>query len=417
MTDPKIDNSITGVHIVFPGSKNTQRLGSHAIIAKLASTTRASDAQYLSAKYRELLSSPFTVPPNEADQVFAYLSKRNLLRKYYPVKKGSLNVEVQDWLLSDPSLPSGTGAEREDTRPAVFVSGQLGVLWSQNWQRTWLGDLLVNFRQDIVQAVERGNRQENPFKLNDSQSMLFAWACLMRDLTFMSYLVGEILHLEQPIQVPAFIEQVRSSLPEFCNWVSKHAANPDERAVAKQLTDFADRLLREPVGRKARSGGVTVQTLRRGFEELLLWRLEALVDLGYLKKKDPLVYEYIVTSALIELNTLIADRTQERLKADFFHHWRRISSNIGVSKEPTDEEIARILFKVNRLRANKMGYTLIEEAVILANAILLEENSENVLEFNSVMQVFRSGSLSKYKVLTSVDKYRRLSAFKMMEGK
>jgi hypothetical protein len=64
-----------------------------------------------------------------------------------------------------------------------------------------------------------------------------------------------------------------------------------------------------------------------------------------------------------------------------------------------------------------MGYTLIEEAVILANAILLEENSENVLEFNSVMQVFRSGSLSKYKVLTSVDKYRRLSAFKMMEGK
>ena len=117
-----IQSNNSGIFILFPGSKNTQRIGNLLLIASIASKERATELYTLSDTYHNLLTFSLTVPRENISQVKEYLNKRNLNRKYHRTDEDNMVVEVQDWLLSDPALPSGTGAEKEDTRPAINIA-------------------------------------------------------------------------------------------------------------------------------------------------------------------------------------------------------------------------------------------------------------------------------------------------------
>lgn len=408
------DSHAEPVSIVFPESKNTQRLASFCLIAALSSPSRATPLQTLCSRYRELLCARHVVPKEQQNSVISYLRKRNLLRKYDVTTKDNIVVEAQDWFLSDPSIPSGTGAEKEDSRPTVALATQLGLLWPNTYQRTWCGDILFHFRPEIVESFRAQDRQHNPYILTPDLQMVFAWLCLNKDMTFLSFLIQQILRLKSSFTLPEIIEQVGDGLPDLASLVLQSAKDPRERNAAKELSNIVERITRKPVGRKAKPGGVTTQTIRRTFEQIILWRIEALVDIGYLGKQNPQSYAYSMSDQLIELDKLLNDGKIERLRSVFFTHWREATEGITATRMHPPE-ILSLLMRVNREKSNKMGYTLIEEAVILGNSILHDEGLSTVLEFDDVVQCIVNRQKSSYKIITSVDKNRQLSAFKIRE--
>lgn len=402
---------IERLRVIFPATKNTQRLGSLILIAALASTSRAISAVSLATKYRSILTAPVTLSPKEWEELRPYLGKRNLLRKYDSKR---LQVEVQDWLLSDPGLPSGTGAEKEDAEAAVDLAVQLGILWPQTHQRTWVGEYLADLRPNIVESFRNADWEANPFRLSDEERLLLAWTCLRRDAHFLGYLAGILCSMGSPITTAHLEQTLRSSYGDFVERVRQLRSSPADTAIVKRLEAIGVRLQQKTVGRKSAAGpGVTDQTARRLFEELAYWRLEALVDLGYLAKDDPSGYTYKTRKGLADLDRFGRANVQETLEKEFFRDWRRVMFGSECSRLTGVEARAR-LFAANRARQNSMGYTLVEEGVLTANRLLQKQGLSDVLEFSDAEEALLTGSDSDYKVLTSVDRQRRLSAFKMV---
>jgi len=394
--------------VIFASSKNTVRLASLAMLSCIASSTRAATLLDLANRYRSLVTATIPVPEGSWPEVDEYLGRRNLRRKYKP--SGRV-VEVQDWLLSDPRLHSSPGAEKEDTRPAVDLACQLGLVWPANLQRTWRGSYLCDLSEGLVDAVRMGDRTANPYALTASQQLVLAWTCFSLDRSFMGYLLGVLRDLPSVFDFGEVAEAVRVSVLGFASDIAVLASSPADRVVAGRIRDLAGRLARTPGGRKARPGVVTEQTLRREFEELLFWRLEGLVDLGYLSKTNRHSFSYQLSPTIEGVAELLEAGSDAGLHRGFFSHWR------GRAGEPSrrlhGDAALEALREANEIRSNQMGYTLVEQGVLVANVALSASNKPAVLEWDDAVNAISEVDPTRYKLLTSVDKDRHLSAFKL----
>lgn len=396
------------LRVIFASSKNTVRLASLAMVSCLASSTRATTVSGLTSRYRSLVATAIPVPDAAWPEVDEYLGRRNLRRKY---KSANHLVEVQDWLLSDPRLPSSPGAEKEDTRAAVDFACQLGLLWTTSLQRTWRGSYLCDLSDRILDAVRAGDRNPNPFVLTAPQRLLLAWTSFTLDRTFTGYVLGLLRRLPPVFTFGEVAEAVRESLPAFASNIADLAASPADRIVVRRVQDLAGRLARTSGGRKARPGAVTEQTLRREFEELLFWRLEGLVDLRYLSKPDRHAFNYQMSPTVEGLTDLLGPDSDAGLHSSFFSQWRARTGQRSLRLQ--GDAALEALRRANEVRSNQMGYTLIEEGVLVANVLLCDDSLSRVLEWNDAMAAIADVDITKYKLLTSVDKDRRLSAFKL----
>jgi hypothetical protein len=140
--------------------------------------------------------------------------------------------------------------------------------------------------------------------------------------------------------------------------------------------------------------------------------LEALVDLGYLSKPDPADYVYVPTSRLSALQELHDQGSGLALGSGFFLHWRQSTGEV-IQRSLRGAEARAVLYEANQTRANSMGYTLIEEGVLVANLILLDRGINEVVELDAAVASLAEGSDDEFKILTSVDRNRQLSAFKI----
>lgn len=399
------------IRIIFPESKNTQRLGSLILIASLASSTRATTSEALTRSYRNYLTKSVAVSPSDSNRLQYYLRRRNLSRKYQ-IANQLESAEIQDVLLSDEMLPSGTGAEKGDVRGAINLAVQLGILWNRTWQRTWRGELLSTLSPSLKDRLSGDSDVTNPFFLLPEQRMLLAWICMNSDETFLSILVPLLLGAAHPIGINALMEILPDGLDAYLGNIDRQNLGPQDLAIVEKLEDVNRGLSRVPAGRKASNVGITAQTLRRAFEHVLLWRIETLVDLGYLRKTDPLAYEYLPRASLSELGFILDDGRSTWLQSDFFHHWRSITSKDHCSRLKGPAALDA-LYMANKSRSNNMGYTLIEEAVLVANIRLMADGALQVLEWSDAIEALSNKTSSSFHILTSVDRQRRVSAFKV----
>lgn len=395
--------------IVFPQSKNSQRLGSLVLLCKLAPPSRATSLQELARSYHRTITSSFSVPSDRRESTLSFLRKRNLSRKY-KLSATTLVIEAQDWLLAADDLPSRTGSEKEDVTGTIELATQLGLLWPATYQRTWAGDLLAENSGDVVTSFRVGDRANNPYALTTIQRTILAFLVLGRDRTFLRFLVKALLGFSGSIGIPELITAVQNSFDEFVVSLRPEAGGPEDQETLKTLGELRTQLLREAAGRKAsaRRAAVTVQTLRRSYEELLYWRLESLVDLQYLRKADPDGYIYSCTDSLRGLSTLL-DNSYDDM---FFQHWWRC---LGYLPEPANIDRARLLLlAANKARSNAMGYTLIREGAVVANLSALRDGRSEVVEIGVALGAIKKGSDEKLKVLVSVDRNRTIAAYKMV---
>ncbi len=363
----------------------------------------------ISSRYHAILTTRVAIPPTEWPVFENYLRKRNLLRKY--PNRQNAPVEIQDWLLADESLPSNTGSEKEDTEGSVDLALQLGLLWPRTYQRTWFGELVADATPGLEVAFKTGSRVHNPYKVSAVQKLYFAWACTKHDGTLLQFLAS-LFQPDRELDISALQVCFTEQFPDFVRSLAVSDASPQAKAKVRELQSLAQRFARRPVGRKAASGGVTAQTIRRGFEEFVYWRLESLTDIGYLRKRDGALYSYVPTNSMADLAYRMSGGTRPFLESAFFEHVRAILGAINCRRVQRDDALSA-LNEANAVRHNQMGYTGIEEGVILANSLMLERGDASVLEYKDAVDALGNRPPNA-RILLSVDRNRRLSAYKIV---
>src|SRR5687768_2173944 len=103
--------------------RSMQRLGFLKWTLDLASPTRGQSLESLTRRFFDSVTKLVDVPPELRDAIEEYIRFQQLHRRYKP---GVSRVEIQDIYLSDPRLPSHSGAitgdlERRGYRHSVYV--------------------------------------------------------------------------------------------------------------------------------------------------------------------------------------------------------------------------------------------------------------------------------------------------------
>src|SRR6266851_7246894 len=152
--------------------KNLQRTAVLGACVATAPRSRVTTATALAAQYAALLQRSIEVSPAERSRVEHYLEDRRLAPVYAPAGRAkstvpqhsAMVIEAQDWFLSEPSLPSSTGREKDESyRRTIAVCVEMGLLHNKTLTITPFGSLLLALGEmrKVVEAFKTAQR--NPF--------------------------------------------------------------------------------------------------------------------------------------------------------------------------------------------------------------------------------------------------------------
>src|SRR5438552_280175 len=151
-----------------------QRVGVLLAITAAASESRATTLEGISRSYADLLRRLVPVSGDREDVVLRYIAEQRLWKRYPELHDGSTarrmdrvsRVEFQDVCLSDPDVPSPTGAitnEVIDEPPQLAASLQL--VREKNYTLTDRGRALQRAARPAIKALQEGALDPNPFLL------------------------------------------------------------------------------------------------------------------------------------------------------------------------------------------------------------------------------------------------------------
>jgi len=404
--------------------KNLQRLVSLVNCVAKAPKVRPITAERLAAAYASGMQKTQPVLESDADRVLAYISERALVRKYADkgpatmdgirnrITRGEPFLEAQDWFLSDPQLPSSTGGEREQSfARTVRACQELGLLNDRTLTISSYGDCLVRIAElsGVLQAP--GGNGRNPFVPEASYSMAAYFQILRCDFVFQRELLGRI-----PVSQVSFSDlaiQAEELLIAVERAIGVTAANRADREwLAKRLKSARELRERVRKDKDQGSGHVSIQTLYRNFEDILLPRLEFLTDVAALRKPQPGRYVYERGDGYAWLAELTR-RGSDGITSGYFSAFAKIyNRDVRPLVEPS--EVIAHLEQAFDLFKSMSGYAPIVECAMFANAAAWKSDPWSYVEVSACQEALRQSALQNPPRAHIVsDRFRRPETFRL----
>jgi len=353
--------------------KNLLRLGSLAVCVNGASDSRGSTARDLDSKYRSAFTKRVPVDPSNIDRVIAYINERVLIRKYAPASTNTLEgvrgifesgtgtVELQDWMLSDPHLKSSSGSEREQTYlQTVAACQEIGLLRAKTYTKLDPGKLLVRVATD-TELLSREDKHLNPFRPNIPYSIMAYLQILTADYVLQQALFNALtvspmsFTTELCSKAESILVSAQNNIPKTNGTRELHAWFDKQKALAVRLDEH----------KKTNQGWN--QTFYRPMEDLLLPRLEFLVDLGVVTKQTRAKNIYQRNDPKGDFARLLS-RGFEGLSRGYFTTMAEVTGSCPITIGSDDADFdSHIQHAYDRMK-NLAGYAPIVDSVAYANA-------------------------------------------------
>src|SRR5262249_13559976 len=122
---------------------SSQRVGSLLAVVSASSDARPVSLEGITRAYEPLLRRTIRVPEEQIAEVSTYLNRQHLWERYPSLRNADANalvgarIQVQDYWLADPSMPSASGAitERVTMEPPQLAAA-LRLLRTENYTLT-----------------------------------------------------------------------------------------------------------------------------------------------------------------------------------------------------------------------------------------------------------------------------------------
>jgi hypothetical protein len=406
--------------------KNLNRLASFAIAVERASRTRALPASSLADLYGARVQKRVAVPENERPRVVQYLSDRGLADRYIGSKPnaaavaimaGEPVVEIQDYCLSDPSLPSQTGREKgESAIKTIAAAVDIGLLAERTLTVTSFGHLVSTLATDegVFDGLDATGRA-NPFSPRQSLTAAVMLGVIRNDFPFQNALASRI-----SVSPFSFRDHVLAVADEVFRDVQKLVpASPANREytawLQQQLKKVKDLSARRGSSAAAKVRSVATPTLIRPLEDVFLPRLEFWVDFGLLRKLDPGKYVYN-TSPALEFFRTFCRRGPDGWASTFFDLLRTIDGSGGEVIEAPNEVLSHLRPSFQRLRGHT-GYASIVDSTVDANLRSRASGQSRFLEVDAAIETLKALAVATPPAVRIIsDRFRRPHDFTILDG-
>jgi hypothetical protein len=417
---------VKGTGVLTQLHKNGQRLAMFGACTMGAHPTRTSNQVQLGRSYAARVTVQVPVQGVDVDLVLKYLTNRALIRKYAPPGRGATvgvlrdlfssgmgTVELQDFLLSSPQCRSSTGAEREQSfQRTVAACQELGFI-TRHGTLDSFGRVLIHIAE-LAGARLVPDAAPSPFRFNPALAMVGCYPLITRDAGLLGPLIAS---LPESFSFSEVAGRTLTVLTMALKLVPVTPPTRDIRGWLKKQLVAAERLADRLSGSQSDStprvqahhGGTqgAIQTLYRPMEDLLLPRLELLVEAGALTKPDRFKYEYASADGLVEMTAALYDPD-----TNYFAYWRRFAREWRQLTEPADV-FAHLSQAYERYKPLS-GYAPILECVHFANAAaFLAGGCWSYVEIHDAIAAMRSGSATTPPTVRLIaDRFRRPYSFR-----
>lgn len=358
-------------------SRCMQRLG---FIKYAVSRCALSDTSNLASLGQALVTSAaqkvsITLTP----EILTYVEKRLTDRAYQELRRtisklpeesrfqSSVRLELQDIYLSSPELPSQTGKlVYEDWKRFPRFLSSLGLMRRGTYSLLVRGHVLLKLvPQEELTAFKEYIPEYNPFKLNLKQKLLFLRQFIEHDGEVLLPLLSQLCGLGESFTDRDAGDLLPSIFRELERKARPKARTGNDVEWLRQLLDVASSIEKwkgKPyTGKGAREESITV-------------RMEPLVDIGLLDKKDPSSYRYRISTA----GKVFADCFAASNGVDDFltkRFFQVCGSCFDITTEPAKDRhfILEGLYGSYNSLKSALGYAPITDVALLAGITSLVE--------------------------------------------
>ena len=399
--------------------KNLCRLPTFALCIEGAPRSRTTSAANLARTYGARIRTRVSVPADRRKALRRYLLDRGLVPKYGSVGAPTMDallarftegeeLEVQDLWLSSDAVRSSAGAERESSLiRTVATCVELGLLTPGKFSLTSWGEVLLTLAS--LEALLSG---KNPFEPSPAYSWAMYFLILRSDWAFSGALLRALPAMRFGFRedilpkATTIIESVLRAIPAS-------ASNRSARAWVTRQLQSARRLdLRS--NELKQSDSVDTKTLLRPLEDVLLPRLEFMVDVGILDKPDPGRFTYVRGPSYDAFSGLVVG-SQTMLDHRYFTTVARASGRYGTAVEAPDSVAAHLAQSASALKG-VTGYAPIHETVTLANMSGWARDPWMYVEVETAEAALRSlASATPVRARLLSDRFGRAHTFSLLE--
>lgn len=295
------------------------------------------------------------------------------------------DIEVQDYFLADPELPSHSGhLGMDDWIRYPYLATNLGLLNEDNLSLKSRGRVFLNivplneskaFRNPISDFVN------NPFKLSQNEKYFLLYCLIENDGDVLKRLYPALSNLSINFTDKLAGDLIPNIYREIVKDFSKKRSRPQDQIIIKKILDTSKKI--EALKNTSGGGGKNAR------EHSITYRLEAFVDFGLINKPDPYEYEYEQNKKLTKFFQNVDNFTtiEEFLKSSFFISVLDLYSIKLQTVEDEEVIITQIKNAYNSIK-NEIGYALIEDVAILAsiNGII---NNIGFIEINDTFEFLK----------------------------
>lgn len=357
------------------GRVSSQRVGAWLAVAAAVQDGRPRTSEGAAKLTRDLLARPVVITADRAPQVWEYMQKQHLWERYRSLRGGTSrdlagkHIEVQDAWLSDPILPAASGAitDKVADEPVLLAVG-LKLVRDKNHTLTDRGRAIALAGHVQVGGLRSADLAFNPFIMTPGVQVIALHALVDADFDFLQAMYAGLVEREGRTHFSRM--EVAMGLGETCQalrvaW-AKRARSTADRERLRRLGELATSIPRAKES-KTWGGGRTP-------DQLATVRLEPLVDLGLLHRRDRFKYEYEIGSANPFFGELLAATSAESfLERDLV---RSLTAAWGTKpSRATSEEVWERITAAHTELKTGMGYASATELVLLAIARGLDVGS------------------------------------------
>ncbi len=357
--------------------RSMQRFGFLKWVLSLASTSRVQNLEALTRTFYTAVTKEVSIPADRRETFEAYVQQREQRTQ------GTNSAQIQDLYLSDPMMPSHSGAitgdlERVGYRHAVYVeiptwAARLRLLREQNYTLTDRGRVLL-LAGTSKSDESPTSSSSNPLLLNLPERYVSLYCLLDADGDFLSVMYRPLLGVQTFTRADAG-QAALDALEELRSTRLKHPS----AGRSLELRAKMDRTI--AAIKNQHQGGLGPK------ESIATPRTEPLVDCGILSKPDPDRYEYSFTDwgkgflGVLSSTASISDFLENRLSS-------AVASCTGQPLSSTPPLLQILEWPYARLRSG-LGYVSLRELALLSIAQLLYSQATQLFEIAAVEEVVK----------------------------
>ena len=352
--------------------RSMQRLGHLKLVTALSESTGTTTLEGIASRFQTAVTATFEVPQSIIPHMLDYIeAHRRAYRDRSVVAPRPLKVEIQDLYLSDPALPSGSGAitgdpERKGYRHAVYVemppwAVSLGLLRRGNYGTTDRGKALLALVPETLDHFRTPSVEANPFLLDRAQRLFFLYALVEVDGDLLRCTYERLLAKAGSFTRSEVGDQIADVLAELRRERLKRASSGHELAMSKRMQEV------ESSVRKQSGSGMGPR------ESVATPRTEPLVDCGILSRISRDLYAYEFTEGG---RRFLERLVQSESVTDFLEKGLASAAGDMVGLAPREMALREILSRVaasyQKVRRG-LGYVSLREVAALSVADALRD--------------------------------------------